>query len=423
MIRRAATPGPGQITVTHTRSTIGVHKRKYREACLRVLGLGRIGRSRTLEDTPAIRGIIAKVAHLVSVTEYRPVETRSRRGKPVQPRRQRAYIWEQDEWPELTWDPEPLQPLQERLIDARTALRTRFEALILDVGERQLIADEISQLLSAPPEQPNVAEVMRDATTNHAMPINKERICAWHRELFPDGKGDGREIITGDWRRPEDDPMVVEYQKAMGKSHIHFEAPPAHRIPDEAERLFKWIERTAATDPILAPGIAHIWLLTIHPFDNGNGRIARAITETLLARAGDNPLRLYSIASQIQTDRHDYDLTIEAAQKDECDITGWLKWFMNCELRAIESAETRLGPAHQRHEFRKRFPENALNPRQAKIIEMLLHDFKGKLTTKKWATMNKCPHDQAQRDIDELIERGALKPQGSGKSTSYALIL
>lgn len=246
MTRPAAKPGPGQITVTRIGSTIGAHKQEQKNACLRGLGLGRIGTWRTLEDTPAVRGMVAKVAHLVSVTAYQPVETRSRRGRPTQPRRQRAYIWEQDEWPELTWDDKRLKPLKEKLSAARNALRTRFDELALHEDERQLLADDISQLLAAPPEQPNVAQVMRDATSNHAAPIDKERICDWHRQLFPDGIGDGRNIITGDWRRPEDDPMVVEYQKAIGKSHIHFEAPPASRITDEM-RAVRHRERARQT--------------------------------------------------------------------------------------------------------------------------------------------------------------------------------
>ncbi len=194
-------PRRRRITFTPIGSTIGTHRRKCKEAWIRGLGPGRIGTSSTLEDTPAVWGMIGKVPELVQVDEYQPVETRSRRGKKRPARGRQTYIWEQDAWPDFTWDDDRLRPLSAEVTNARTALRKRFDSLDLDPGEQKEIADRISRLLDAPQDPAGVPEVMRESTDNCAAPLTKERLCDWHRQLFPDGIGDGREIVTGDWRR------------------------------------------------------------------------------------------------------------------------------------------------------------------------------------------------------------------------------
>lgn len=401
-------PNPKQIKVTLRRSTIG--RLVSHKACVRGLGLRRLGQTRILEDTPAIRGMINKVAYMVSVEDHEAyrVETRSRPRPRPRPAGHPGYIWERDGWPAFTFTIEKLNALIEQAYTKRTVLRMRFDALKLEEDKREQIAKEVSGLERSPGEPEGVAAMMCDATQNYRTPITQNRLCDWHKALFPDGRADGQDIITGAYRDDRKGAMVVE-SGYYGKEKLHFEAPAAPVVEGEMQRLLTWIERNAKECPALAPAIAHLWLLTIHPFDNANGRLARAVTEMLVSRLEGSAERLYCIASQIHAKRSDYDFQIEWTQKGELDITNWLEWFLKTEIAAIEQADTDLTYAIRRMQFWDRNPEEQLNARQVKVMKKVLqNDFQGKLTAKKWTKMAKCSAQAATADIEELINRGAL---------------
>lgn len=214
----------------------------------------------------------------------------------------------------------------------------------------------------------------------------------------------------------------------IDREKIHYQAPPADRVPDEMARFLRWFEQphflTGDIDPLLIAGLAHLWFVTIHPFDDGNGRIARAIADMALARSEKTGQRFYSMSAQIRREHKEYYDTLEWAQKGELDVTRWQDWFLNCLLRAIEGAQEILSAVLQKARFWERFAKEPLNKRQIKILNRLLDGFEGKLTTSKWAKIAKCSQDTAYRDILDLIDRGALqKDPGGGRSTSYSLVI
>ncbi|XOV82901.1 MAG: 50S ribosomal protein L30 [bacterium] len=411
-------PAPKFIKVTLIRSTTG-HLKKHK-ACVIGLGLRKIGSTRILEDTPSVRGMINKISYLLKIEDHRDprVETRSRPGPRKRPADHRGYIWERDGWPVLTWNHEQLAPLITELAQDRAVLRARFDALGLPEHDRQTIADEISLLEISPGDPEGVAAMMRDATRNYDQPLTKERLCGWHKTLFPNAIADGKEIITGAYRDDRDGGMVVE-SGYIGKEQTHFEAPPAATVSAEMEALFEWLDHQSETAPDLIPAIAHLRLLTIHPFDNGNGRIARAITESILAANDDNPLRLYCISSQIHEQGKEYDFNIEWTQKGELDITNWLSWFLKLERAAITQSDKELPIALQRRAFWQACPEESLNPRQIKVMKKFLGPFEGKLTVKKWAKIASCSQDAAKQDITDLIQRGALQQLNPAKGEPH----
>ncbi len=282
---------------------------------------------------------------------------------------------------------------------------------------------DVGGLVPADRDVEGVVEMMLDATDNYAKTLTEERLFAWHASLFPTGRSGMSKIRVGTWRDDSGGAMQV-ISGPIGREKVHYEAPPVNRLPDEIAKFLRWFEQPGDMDPLLIAGLAHLWFVTIHPFDDGNGRIARAIADMALAGSEKTGQRFYSMSAQIRREHRNYYDTLEWAQKGELDITQWQDWFLNCLLRTIEGAQEILGAVLGKARFWERFAKEALNERQIKILNRLLDGFEGKLTTSKWAKIAKCSQDTAYRDILKLIDRGALqKDSGGGRSTSYSLII
>lgn len=364
-----------------------------------------------------------------------------------------VYLWERREWPQLTWDGQSLSPLLTRVSRAQGRLLGKMENLGFDLrseahlrtltedvvksseieGEKldsdqvrssiaQRLGMDIGGLVPADRNVEGVVELMLDATGNYAKPLTKERLFAWHSALFPTGHSLVRKLSVGDWRDDSTGPMQVVSGR-VGKEKVHFEAPPAARLPAEMKKFLNWFKKPGDTDPLLTAGLAHLWFVTVHPFDDGNGRIARAIADMALARAEGTEQRFYSMSAQIRRERNDYYRMLESTQKGNLDVTPWQEWFLGCLCRAIEASEQILGGVLNKARFWERFAKEPFNERQIKVLNRLLDGFEGKLTTSKWAKLAKCSQDTAYRDVLDLVERGALKKDpGGGRSTSYSVV-
>lgn len=365
-----------------------------------------------------------------------------------------SFIWQSDSWPEFTWDAAKLLPLLMRVSRAQGRLLGKMDGLgfeefkqeahlnamtddVVESSEiegeklpqdevrssiaRHLAMKHVRNLVPSSRDVDGIVGLMTDATTNYALPLTRRRLFRWHESLFPTGKSGLANITTGRFR---DGPMQV-VSGAIGKEKVHYEAPPADRLTEEMAQFLDWFEEPDAdTDPLLVAGLAHFWFVTIHPFDDGNGRIARAIADMALARAEQSSRRYYSMSKQISAQRNDYYAMLERSQRGSCDITAWQEWFLSCLHRAIESADATVDTVLQKARFWQRFAEAPMNERQTRMLNRLLDGFEGKLTTAKWARMTRSSHDTALRDIKDLIERGALiQEEGGGRSTSYALVL
>lgn len=365
-----------------------------------------------------------------------------------------GYIWEHDDWPGLHWDERALSRLlaqasreQGRLLGrmegfgfelrGEAHLRTLTEDVVKSSeieGERlesdqvrssiaRQLGMDIAGLVPADRNVEGVVEMMLDATGNCDEPLTAERLFGWQAALFPTGRSGLRRITVGAWRGEADDPMQV-VSGPPGRETVHYQAPPAERVPDETQRFVEWFEDPGDEDPLLVAGLAHLWFVTIHPFADGNGRIARAIADMALARSERTGQRYYSMSAQIRKERKDYYGMLERTQKAGLDITGWQSWFLGCLLRAVEGAQETLSTVLDKARFWERFAKEPLNERQIKVLNRLLDGFEGKLTSSKWAKIAGCSQDTAYRDITDLIERGALrKDPGGGRSTSYSLVL
>jgi Fic family protein len=282
---------------------------------------------------------------------------------------------------------------------------------------------DVGGLVPADREVEGIVEMMLDATGKFLEPMTEERLFAWHASLFPSGRSAMRKILVGGWRDDRNGPMQV-VSGPVGREKVHYEAPPAERLPEEMAKFLGWFENPGDIDPLLAAGLAHLWFVTIHPFDDGNGRIARAIADMVLSRSESSRRRFYSMSAQIRGERKDYYATLESTQKGDVDVTHWQSWFLGCLLRAIEGAHDTLGSVLAKARFWERFATEPLNERQIVILNRLLDGIQGKLTTSKWAKLAKCSQDTAYRDILDLVRRGALrKDGGGGRSTSYSLAL
>jgi len=362
------------------------------------------------------------------------------------------YLWQEPRWPSLTWDEQGLSSLLASVSRQQGRLLGRMEALGFDLRDEahlhtltedvvkssEIEGDEldrdqvrssiarrlgldIGDLVPADRDVEGVVEMMLDATGKFDEPLTEERLFAWHASLFPTGRSGVRKIIVGKWRDDRTGPMQV-VSGPVGRERVHYEAPPSERLPEEMARFLSWLEDPGHTDPLLTAGLAHLWLVTIHPFDDGNGRIARAIADMVLSRSESSRRRFYSMSAQIRRERDDYYAILESTQRSGVDVSPWQSWFLGCLLRAIEGAHDTLGSVLRKARFWERFAKEPLNARQITILNRLLHGVEGKLTTSKWAKMAKCSQDTAYRDILDLVRRGALqKDEGGGRSTSYSL--
>jgi len=365
-----------------------------------------------------------------------------------------AFLWEQKHWPEMTWDSASLSTLLATVAHEQGRLRGKMERLgfklqgdayLQTLTEDVIKSSEIEgQFLKADQVRSSIArrlgmdiggltpvdrnvegtvEMMLDATTNYDSPLTLERLLSWHTALFPTGRSGMTTILVGKWRDDRDGPMQV-VSGPMGRERVHFQGPPAVRVPREMTTFLEWLTKSHGEHPLLTAGIAHFWFVTIHPFDDGNGRIARAIADLMLARSEKTSQRFYSMSSQIRRERNEYYDILEKSQKAGLDITEWLVWFLSCLHRAILNSGEILDRVMTKARFWERFNQQPLNDRQIKVLNSLIDGFEGKLTSSKWSKIAKCSQDTATRDIKDLIRRGALKQEpGGGRSTSFSLLL
>lgn len=280
---------------------------------------------------------------------------------------------------------------------------------------------DIGALTPAERDVEGVVEMMLDATQRYVEPLTAERLFGWHAALFPTGRSGMHRIIVGAWRDDRTGSMQV-VSGPVGRERVHYEAPSADRLAREMGTFVDWFNHEVSLDPVLKAGVAHLWFVTIHPFDDGNGRIARAIADMALARSERSVQRFYSMSAQIRAEREGYYDILEATQKGELDITRWLEWFLRCLGRAIDGAETTLATVMAKARFWEARAGQSFNERQRLVLNRLLDGFEGKLTSSKWAALAKCSQDTALRDIDDLVRRGVLaRGAGGGRSTSYSL--
>lgn len=362
------------------------------------------------------------------------------------------YIHELDDWPTLRWDRERLADLlaavrhqQGRVIGHMEALgfQLRQEALletlttdVIETSEiegEKLDAQQVRSSLARrlgmdagglrPPDRhvDGIVEMLLDATRHHDAPLSAERIFSWHAALFPTGRSGMTRITVGAWRDDRKGPMQV-VSGPVGEERVHFEGPAATRVDGEMSAFLRWFNARDDTDLVLKAAVAHLWFVTIHPFDDGNGRIARAIADMTLARSEKSPQRFYSMSAQIRRERAAYYDVLEQTQKGSTEITPWMEWFLACLGRAIEGAETMLGGVLSKAAFWRHFQGMPLNDRQSFVLNRLLDGLDGKLTTSKYAKLAKCSQDTALRDVQALVESGMLvRGEGGGRSTSYDL--
>jgi Fic family protein len=273
-------------------------------------------------------------------------------------------------------------------------------------------------------EVEGVVEVMLDATCNYDQPLTAERLSGWHASLFPTGRSGMRKLRVGTWRDDNTGPMQV-VSGPIGRERVHFEAPAAGRLEREIRAFLHWFNEDGGrtgVDDVLRAGLAHLWFVTIHPFDDGNGRIARAIADMVLARSEHSAQRFYSMSAQIRHERNDYYEILERTQKGTLDVTPWMEWFLGCLGRAIDGAQTTLASVLKKARFWQTVRDVPINGRQRLVLNRVLDGFEGKLTTSKWVTIAKCSSDTALRDIVDLVERGVLiRNPGAGRNTSYSL--
>jgi len=364
------------------------------------------------------------------------------------------YIWQASDWPNWRFDLAALAgPLAKvshaqgllmgRLADVSRPLRDQasLSALTADVvktseieGE-QLNVDSVRSSIArrlgvdigalSPVDRhvEGVVEMVLDATANFLAPVSRERLFGWHAALFPTGYSGLSRIKVGGWRDDASGPMQV-VSGPVGRQRVHFEAPPADRIASEVSRFLDWLNSRPDEPAILMAGLGHLWFVTLHPFDDGNGRIARAVGDLLLARADGSPQRFYSLSAQIQRERKAYYDILEQTQKGSMDVTGWLAWFLDTLQGAIDQAQQTVDAVLCKARFWQQWAATSLNERQVKLLNRLLDGFDGKLTSSKWAAIAKCSPDTALRDINELLTRGVLrKSEAGGRSTGYELIV
>jgi Fic family protein len=370
----------------------------------------------------------------------------------------KRYVWQRNDWPHWFYDHKRLAPLLAQLHLAQGYLLGRMHDLGLDLRDqatlRILTEDvlktseiegetlkldsvrssiarklgvDIGALAPADRHVDGVVDMVLDATRGHNIPLTTERLFGWHAAMFPTGYSSLTKIRVGQWRDDAQGPMQV-VSGPMHRQKVHYEAPPAALLDAEMGNFLNWFSMDnlsvdSQDDPVVKAGLAHLWFVTVHPFEDGNGRIARAVGDMALARAEKSAQRFYSLSAQIQREREEYYDRLEATQKGDLDVTAWLEWFLGCLLRAIQSSNETLAQVLAKARFWQHWAGMPLNDRQIKLLNKLLDGFDGKLTSSKWAAIGKCSQDTALRDITELMERGVLKKsEASGRSTSYELM-
>lgn len=359
------------------------------------------------------------------------------------------YIHERKDWPNLIWEAEAIAGIladvrykQGRLLGRMGELGFALQAeagisvLTSEVVKSSAIEGETlnpeevrssiarrlgfdaAGLPKAGRDVEGIVEVMLDATRNYETPLSDERLFGWHAALFPTGRSGSVRIEVGAWRKG----TMQVVSGPMGKENVHFEAPDAPRLPLEMQRFIAWFNKLSVLDPVLRAGLAHFWFVTVHPFDDGNGRIARAIADMALAQADQTRERFYSMSSQIATERKEYYRQLENTQRGDSDITGWMLWFLECLGRAIDHADDILGAVIAKSRAWKRIDKHPVNERQRAVLDRMLTDFQGYMNTTKYAKLAKCSQDTAARDIQALSELGLLERNPGGSSrTSYRL--
>ena len=362
------------------------------------------------------------------------------------------YIHERKNWPNFTWDHAAITTLlsdarhtQGRLLGKMEGLgfQLREEATLATLTQDVIKTSEIEgqkldtqqvrssiarrmgiEIAALPQVDRNVegiVEVMLDATRHHQKPLDQDRLFGWHAALFPTGRSGMQKITVGGWRTDTSGPMQV-VSGGYGREKVHYEAPPHDRLNAEMTRFLAWLNAGPATDPVLTSALAHFWFVTIHPFDDGNGRIARAIADMILARSEHSAQRFYSMSAQIQRERNAYYDILEASQRSDLNITAWLEWYLACLRRAINSSHEILDAVLTKANFWKRHEGEKFNERQRNLINRLLDGFDGTLTSSNWAKIAKCSPDTALRDITDLMDRNILeKDDAGGRSTGYHL--
>lgn len=362
-----------------------------------------------------------------------------------------TYIHERSDWPKFCWDS---QFLAEKLAAVRhrqgfllgqmnsIGLLLQEDAVLATLTQDVLRSSEIegeilskeqvrssiarrlgmdvAGLVPADRNVEGVVEMMLDATQNYAAPLTQDRLCGWHAALFPTGRSGMHKITVGAWRTDDRGPMQV-VSGPIGKESVHFEAPTAQRVQAEMNAFLDWYNRVDDHDLVLKSGLAHLWFVTVHPFDDGNGRIARAIADMTLARSEHSPRRFYSLSARIQEEKEAYYAMLESTQRGTMDVTGWLHWFLTCLGAAISDAEQTLADVFRKARFWERYAAAGFNDRQRAMLTRLLDGFVGNLTSTKWAQLMKTSQDTASRDIQDLVEIGVLIRSGSGRSTHYLL--
>jgi len=364
------------------------------------------------------------------------------------------YLHHRKDWPNFKWDNDALLPYVSKVRDLQGRLIGRMEGMGFKLREEAVLETltedivksseiegellnpeevrssvarrlgmEISGLPNASRDVEGVVEMMLDATQQYEDPITKDRMCGWHAALFPTGRSGMHRITVGEWRSDAQGPMQV-VSGAMGKEKVHYTAPEASRLEEEMNQFMEWFNAGESIEPVVKSAIAHLWFVTIHPFDDGNGRIARAIADAQLARADRTNQRFYSMSAQVMKSKKGYYDVLESTQKGSMDISQWLVWYFERLTEALKVTDETLSKIMVKAKFWELHRTTQLNERQVEMINKLQGDFVGKLHSSKWAKMTKVHRDTARRDIQDLIEKGILSDSGEGgRSTNYTLIL